>query len=311
MSRFRPARLAGVLFLALALAFSAAPGQQEGNKPVPSRLAPAEPVVRQVYVVHGGSAKELASTLTLHFKAEGNFLAVPEANSNTLLLSGPKAALEDALAVLRQIDRPARTVHVEIFLLELAAKAGGEGGGGIRPIDVAELSGPSKDVRAKVRELQVKGTITSAKTVELTTLAGQNATSLVSESKPYVTGVAGGFGGRGGAGPTSKMISYRDTGMTVRVKPEVGADGLVTLDLHAENSDMKTRDDGVTVGTDDKGAGISAPEFVHFSLESRVKVRPGQTVMAQGAKTGSKAGEAQTIVLVSASVDEAAPKSGK
>src|SRR5262245_14677909 len=136
MSRFRPARLAGVLFLALALAFSAAPGQQEGAKPEPSRLAPAEPVVRQVYVVHGGSAKELANTLTLHFKAEGSFLAVPETNSNTLLLSGPKAALEDALAVLRQIDHPARTVHVEVFLLELAAKAGGEGGGGIRPTDV-------------------------------------------------------------------------------------------------------------------------------------------------------------------------------
>jgi hypothetical protein len=65
------------------------------------------------------------------------------------------------------------------------------------------------------------------------------------------------------------------------------------------------------VGADEKGAAVSATEFVIFNLETRVKVRPGQVVLAENTKSGSKAGQAQTIVLVSASTEEAGSKAGK
>jgi len=61
---------------------------------------------------------------------------------------------------------------------------------------------------------------------------------------------------------------------------------------------------------DDRGR-HPATEFVVFTLETRVKVRPGQIVLAQGTKAGSKAGQAQTVILVTASTDEASPKVGK
>jgi len=59
--------------------------------------------------VRGGSAKELANALT--FTSRLNFLpGGPDAGSNMLLLSGTKAALDDATTVLREIRRPARSV---------------------------------------------------------------------------------------------------------------------------------------------------------------------------------------------------------
>jgi Flp pilus assembly secretin CpaC len=328
MSLFRPLRAASGLLVALVTALPAAPGQ-DVEKP-PTRK-PAGPVARQVYAVRGGSAKELANALSLHFQAEPGFRAVPDAGSNTLLFSGPQAALDEAIAALREIDRPARSVRVEVLFLELAAKAGGEAGQDAKPLDAAELRGPARDVRAKVRDLQQKGVVSNVKTVELTALAGQSARTQVSENRPFVTGVSiaglGGRGGRGdagggdgppggpggfpGGGTTARSISYRNVGTSVQVRPEVGADGDVTLDLHVEDSGMRAAGGGVAVGADDKGAAVPAAEFTVFNLETRVKVRPGQVVLAEGTKTESKAGQAQTIVLASASTDEAGARGDK
>ena len=65
------------------------------------------------------------------------------------------------------------------------------------------------------------------------------------------------------------------------------------------------------MGSDEKGAAIPAAEFVSFTLETRVKVRPGHFVLAEGSKAASKAGQSQTVILVTASVDETNPKAGK
>jgi hypothetical protein len=314
MSRFRFARAAG-LIVVLGLALPAAPGQDGGKKP-PAKAESGPQVLREVYAVRGASAKELANALTLHFRAEPAFRAFPDAASNTLLLSGPRAVLEDATAVLRQIDRPARTVHVEVLCLELTGKAGGGARGNAEPPDLAGLSGDAREVRARVRDLQQKGLLASVKAVELTGLAGQSSRTQVSESRPYVTAVSfGGFAGRGGpggaVGPTSRSVTYHNVGISVQVRPEVEADGQVTLELHVEDSRMRAAEGGAAAGADDKGTGVPAPEFVTSDLESRVKVRPGRFVLAQSTTAGSKAEQAQTVVLVSASTEEDGQKDGK
>jgi type II secretory pathway component GspD/PulD (secretin) len=312
------ARVAGALLVAMGLALPAAPGQDR-EKPTTVTgpgVAPSEPVVRQVYAVRGASVKDLAAALSLHFQAERSFRAVPDAGSNTILLSGSKTAVEDATAVLREIDRQPRTVHVEILCLELAAKADGEAGKDSKGLDTADLTGTVRDVRAKVRDLQQKGILSSVKTVELSALTGDSARTQVSENKPVVTGVTAGFGGgrggvAGGAGPVSRSIMYRNVGTSVQVKPSVSADGEVALDLKVEDSTMRAGEGGASVGSDEKGTAIPAAEFVSFTLESRVKVRPGHFVLAEGSRAASKAGQSQTVILVAASVDETNPKGGK
>ena len=104
MSLPRPAWVASGLLIAFGLAAPDAPSQ-EGDRPPSSKPATTAPVARQVYAVRGGSAKDLAGVLTAHFQAEPSFRAIPDVASNNLLLSGPKAALADALTVLREVDK--------------------------------------------------------------------------------------------------------------------------------------------------------------------------------------------------------------
>jgi hypothetical protein len=319
MSLPRPGKFACCLLVALGLALPAAPGQPT-EKSAPRKATAPVAVQRQTYAVRGAAAKNLANALTLHFQAEPGFQAIPEAGSNVLLLSGPKAALEEALAVLREIDRPARSVRVDVYLVDVTPKTGGEAGGNAKSLDATELLGNAGEVRAKLRDLQQKGVVTSVKMIELSSLAGQSARTQVSENRPYVTGVTVTGGGRGGAGGlrgnrgggepgdnapagggfggmASRSIAYRNVGTSVQVTPELGADGQVLLDLHVDDSTMRP-----PTGADDK-SGSPGAEFLLFTLESRLKLRPGQVVLAEGTKADSKTSKAETIVLVSATAE--------
>jgi type II secretory pathway component GspD/PulD (secretin) len=109
----------------------------------------------------------------------------------------------------------------------------------------------------------------------------------------------------------TQSITYRNVGMSVQVKPEVGANGDITLDLHIENSRMRTPEGGVSVGTDEKGKALPAAEFINSTLQTRLKLRPGQIAVAEDTKAASKTGQGQTIILVSASTEQGGAKSGK
>jgi Bacterial type II and III secretion system protein len=234
---------------------------------------------------------------------------------------------------------PARTVHVEIFFIELSGKAGGEAGADSQHLERVEWAGPAHEVITKIRDLQKEGFVAGVRRIQVTTLDRQPARIKDNESTPYTTGVtvtpgfggggafAGGgrgaagagapAGGRGGAGGgfagggrgalggpnTSRLISYRNVGTSVQVTPEMGADGLVSLDLRVEHSRVRPAE-GVSIGSDDKGTTIPATAFVTCTLESRVKVRPGYVVLAQGTTASSKSGQAQAVILVSARTDE-------
>jgi hypothetical protein len=288
-----------LLFLGLAAVALA----QEGDKLATPKVEAAPQVVRQVYTIRAGSAKELANTLVAHFKSEPTFLAMPDPGGARLLLSGPRAALDDALAVLREIDRPARTVHVEILLLDLAGKADADASGATREFHDAELSGLAIDVMPRIRDLQRRGTITSARSIALTGLERQMLRSQGQESKPYTVG----SGVVGRTGVVSQTISYRDLGTLVQVRPEVTPDGQLALELHLDDSRMGNGESGAGVGADDKGM-TNTPEFLTATVDSRLNLRSGQVVLVQSTKTGSKAGWTQKVILVTATVEDAGHK---
>jgi type II secretory pathway component GspD/PulD (secretin) len=163
-------------------------------------------------------------------------------------------------------------------------------------------------VADKVRDLRRRGVLVGVKHVQLSALEGQQAKVKVGESRPFVTGVTAAGARFGGV---SRSITYRQVGTVVRVKPEVGAGGLVTLDLQVEDSRMRTPEGGVPLGPDAKGERLVAPEFVTTTLDARLKVRLGHAVLAQGTRTNSKAGEAQVLILVAASGEEAPPRESR
>jgi hypothetical protein len=215
-------------------------------------------------------------------------------------------------------DRPARTIHVDVLFLALAS-------GDAKALDGIELTGPARDVKAKIRELQQKGLVTSVKTVQITSVERESTRSRVSESRPFVPGVTalggalggGGFGGRGGggggpgAGPMARSISYREVGTSVQIKAEIGPDGQVLVEVQVEDSHMRPAENSVAVGTEDKGATVPATEVITSTLETLLRVRPGHMVIAQGTKTMSKSGQAQAAILLTVNTDEASTKEVK
>jgi hypothetical protein len=299
MLLFRSIPVGSMLLLCAALSAQA----QEPPRTSPKATSTAK-VTRQVYALRGGSAKELAVALSAAFQTEGAFQVWPDAGSNSLLLSGPEAVLEEAVRVLREIDRPARMVHVTVFLLQAGATAdpGAEKG-----LEARELSGPLADVTAKVRDLQRRGVLTGVKRVELSALTGHLTHVKLMESRPFVAGVSG--GGRGGFGGqvTSQSITYREVGTLVEVKPEIGSDGVATLEVRVEDSRMQTPEGNPTLGADEKGEAVKASSFLNASLEGRVRVPLGEAVFAQGTRSSSKTGEGQVLILV-AVTSEGSPR---
>jgi len=337
MSAFRSIGLASGLATVLGLTLFA--GTSQGDDKLTGKATPAPPFVRLVYTVRGGSAKELADALKPHFR-QPSFLVLPVRGNNLLLLSGLKEDVRDATRLLQEIDRPAQTIRVEVFLVDMTDKGVGS----------ADLGGPIGKVFDKIHELQRQGMIASVQRIELSVLEGDTAKCLVGGYTPYVTGIArtgglagggpfgggGQFGGggkgvggksgsgqgggapgggipgggapggrsSGGGGAVTRTVNYRNLGTKVQViKPEIAADGLVELQIQVEDSQMRNPSGRLEVFTDDKGTGVSATEFTAFTLESRLRIPRGNIVTAQTTQTNSRANQGQKLVLVGVRVD--------
>jgi type II secretory pathway component GspD/PulD (secretin) len=315
------------------------------------RSAPVETTARQLYVVRSGSAAELADVLNRHFQAEPGFHAVPDVSSNYILLSGSKSAVESAVTVLREIDRSPRTVRVEIVILELSepdAKAaeGISWSGTAREVmaKVQDLQQKGVVVNTKTVELAtVEGQLARSQVQENRPyvtgvmfaggFGGRGGGGGVrgAANRGGAAAEGGAFGGRvGGRGPrggfvggdeaapgpfgggtSTQSISYRSVGTSVKVKPEVTADGQVSLDLTVEDARMRTSPSSPALGADDRGTAVRSAEFISATLETRLKVRSGHIVLAGGMKASAKAGQAQTVVLVTASTDESSRREGR
>jgi general secretion pathway protein D len=73
--------------------------------------------------------------------------------------------------------------------------------------------------------------------------------------------------------PVVNTIDYRDTGVILRVSPRVNSNGLITLDIAQEVSDVAT----TTVP-----ATLNAPTFNQRRIESTVTVQDGETIALGG-----------------------------
>jgi general secretion pathway protein D len=106
---------------------------------------------------------------------------------------------------------------------------------------------------------------------ELMVLDGQPASLQVGNLVPYLTQTSQDTLTSGS--PVINSIDYRETGVILQVTPQVGSDGLVTLDIAQEVSSVQPN---VTT------AGINSPTFSERAVTSRVSVQDGQTIGLAG-----------------------------
>jgi type II secretory pathway component HofQ len=258
-----------VLALVVLTAIAAAAQERPGGEPK-----------RGAYVVKSASAKELAGILAKHFKGAAEVQVGPEGTSNCLLINAPPAVFDEVLKTLEQLDRPPRSVAVEVFVVELPAKKADEKEKG--PVE-KDFSGPLDEVAKRLDALMKKGEVAGFKRIQLSSLEGQPASLVLGESKPFAMGPS--------------QITYRNVGTQIKVAPRVSADGSVTLDLSVQ--DNRGRDSETKKGM---------TEFILTSLTGKVSVASGKAALAKDAKVVSKEGQGETLLIVGARILEPNPR---
>lgn len=248
-------------------------------------------VMRSIYEVRFGNAKNLADVLGKHYKGEDNFQAVPEATSNSILLSGTAAILMETQSVLDKLDRAPRQVQLQIWIGEVMPGKGSE-------IPGKTLSGTIEEVSTRLDELHHKGSISKLRRYELKATENLPASTMHGEQKAFATGGSGGFGG----GKKTMSMQYRHVGVKLEATPRLSPTGELFVELKLDDSRPYSGEDSPVIGTDEAGLPIRMTDVLNSQVESRISLRSGNAVMLEGVVTRSKSGTSQTVIIVGAQV---------
>ena len=291
---------------------------------------------RTVYAVQNGNAAALAEVLGNHFRGDAVVSVLPGAGQSLLVTASP-AVTEEITKLLAKLDRPAKSVEVEVILAELTPGRRGDD-------KAAEAALAAADVLATLDALQKDGRVGAVQRIKFTTVDGQPVTVKTGGNKPVVTGRTA-----SPAGAVQLSVQYHAVGTTVKATARVGADDAVTVDLTVEDSRVRppeAREEPKPARGPDPAAPAAKPadpvvepksdrgrqpgggfpgggrqreaveEPVGYStdqdsLTTRVTVAGGRPVLARAVRTDGKAGTTTALVIVTARVVDPGPKSGK
>jgi type II secretory pathway component GspD/PulD (secretin) len=202
--------------------------------------------------------------------------AVPEAGliaddrSNTVVITGGSDAQTAVQSLLNSIDAPGRQVMFEVRVTDVkpmddSSNVGiqfggtGFGAGAVAQFPYAVVKG-SIAINAQINALVQNGHAQILATPRIATLNNREATLLVGETYPIVTvNQQTGF-------PT---VTNVNVGVQLRVTPTIGADGLITAEIHPEFSEII-------------GFNASFPIIANRKVDATLRVRDGETIVLGG-----------------------------
>ena len=182
-----------------------------------------------------------------------------------------------------------KLVCIEVALLELTPRTEGLG-------ELDEVA--TKQLIAKLQKLEQAGEIGTITRMRLTTIEDQTATAQYGEQAAVVTGRSQFGSGRAGGGGVS--ISHQNFGTLLSVTPSVNDDGDITIKLVLEKSGQAK-----AAPTDEQKEATEVglpPAVLMINIQTMLRMRDGQTVVAQAMDSSSGKDSSQTIVLVTARV---------
>ena len=129
---------------------------------------------------------------------------------------------------------------------------------------------------AIAKALQSTSETNIVSTPNLITLDNEEAKIVVGENVPFITGQFTGAGGGGGTAAANpfQTIERKDVGITLRIRPQIGENGAVRMQIFQEQSAVKT---DVAAGTSNAG-----PSTTKRSIENTVVVDDGQILVLGG-----------------------------
>jgi general secretion pathway protein D len=217
---------------------------------------------------------------------------IADTQDNALLIYGTAAETDRIDAMLRKIDIPPLEVRIDATIAEVDLDVVLQYGtqfffksGGINAVlssgstsSLATnfpgfvLSGDGSDAAPlAISALQAVTKVNILSSPELTVLDGQTGSLQVGNLVPYLSQTS--QSSSAAASESVNSIDYRETGVSLQVTPHIGSDGLVTLDVAQQVSDVLS---GVTT------AGIDSPTFSERAVASRVAIEDGHTIGLAG-----------------------------
>lgn len=217
---------------------------------------------------------------------------IPNNGNNALLIYGTPQELDTVTGMLHKIDILPLQVRIDAVIAEVELndalqygtqfffKSGGLNGTLTSVFNATNnftgylLAGSSAS-QVALSLLQSVSTVHVLSSPELMVLDNQPARLEVGDLVPYLTQQA-----QSTVTSTAAVINsvqYEQTGVILEVTPRVNSDGLVTLDIAQEVSNVDT-----SATTQLNSNGITSPTFLQRDVQSRVVVQDGQTIGLAG-----------------------------
>jgi general secretion pathway protein D len=217
---------------------------------------------------------------------------VPDSINNSLLIYGTPQEIETVMTTLRKIDIIPLQIRIDAVIAEVELndalqygtqfffKSGGLNGtlsavfNATNSFNGYFLAG-SNASQVALNLLQAVSTVHVLSSPELMVLDNQPARLEVGDLVPYLTQQAQST--ETSTAAIINSVAYEQTGVILEVTPRVSSEGLVTLDIAQEVSNVNT-----AASTTISNGGITSPTFTQRDVESRVVVQDGQTIGLAG-----------------------------
>ena len=240
-----------------------------------------------------GSENDGARSTAADFAVPGGdtLKIVPNEETNALLIYATPSEFSVVDSALQRLDQPVRQVLIEASLAEvtltddlrygvqwsyeggdgpLILSESGSGGVAQRFPGFSYLFTGRPDIRAVLNAIESVTKVRVISSPKLLVLNNREAQLQIGDQVPVVTQSA--VGTVAPDAPIVNSVSFRDTGVILRVTPRANKNGMVYLDIAQEISDV------VPTTT----SGIDSPTIQQRKLSTTVAVRDGETIALGG-----------------------------
>lgn len=219
-----------------------------------------------------------------------SFQVAADDSRNAVLVRATKDIQDQVAALLKVLDAPARQVLLETTIAEVTLNdqiqlgtrwffESGNWSSGFSDLDTGGVAGSSPGFTAifgvgkAELALSALASVTNVKVISSPTLMvldNKEGTLQIGDQVPVATQTASGSDSSNTTVLT--QISYRDTGVILRVKPRIGNGGRVTLDISQEVSSVQAN----------KTSGIDSPTIRQRKVDTSVALADGATLILGG-----------------------------
>ncbi|MEM3426929.1 MAG: type II secretion system secretin GspD [Nitrososphaerales archaeon] len=238
-------------------------------------------------------------------RKEGLKIASDDKRNLILIMTTP-AQYKNILAYLERLDQPPKQVLIEATVAELTLKdelkygfewliknrmlegrytLGATFGVPSSPGLTYTFLSESEKLRVLINALATKDLVNILSSPRLMVLDNQEATIQVGTDVPVITGqVTTAEAARPEAVGVVQTIQYRSTGIILRVKPTINTEGLLTLDITQEVSEMGSNPPG-----------ISSPSILVRKINTSVVASSGESVVLGGLMSQTEGGSESKV----------------